>query len=101
MAKIYETREDLQHDQLKAEAERLKLQSSRQDYWAITNLGGGLIASLYHDRNPEKGWLNYLSVGLTVAGIVEWVKSWKSSSKAEALELQSALTGSGEVILAP
>jgi len=98
MAKIYETREDLQHDQLKDEAQRLKLKASRQDYWSLSMLGGGLVSQLYHERKPEtRGWLSYLGIGLTIAGIVEWVRSWGTSSKADAVEMQSRFTGSGIV----
>lgn len=102
MAKIYQTPDDLKRDQLQAESDRLKLKSANQDYWSLSMLGGGLVASLFNQvkMRPSKG-LNYLSWGLTGAGVIEWVRSWRTHAQASALETQSNVTGTGEVILPP
>jgi len=102
MAKIYQTQDDLKRDQLQDESNRLKLKSANQDYWSLSLLGGGLVASLFNQlkMRPSKG-LGYLSWGLTGAGVIEWVRSWRTHAQASALETQSNVTGTGEVLLPP
>jgi hypothetical protein len=98
MAKIYETKEDLQRDQLKDEAARLKLKASEQNYWSLAALGTGAITSMWPVvKESTRRTLSVVSIAFSVVGLVEWVRSWGTSSKASTVEMQSRLTGSGVV----
>lgn len=102
MAKIYETKEDFQRDQLNEEAAHLRLKASHQNHTAATFIVGSLFADVIRMGKPEtRNWLGWVSWAATFGAIVEWVRGWKTSSKAEDVERHARVLGPERVVLPP
>ena len=100
MAKIYETKEDFQRDVLKDQAADLRLKSSEQNATGLAYLSGSVLVDLWNrGRQSASAGLSIVSGALFIASIVNWVKSWRTSSRAHDLELERERLGPQAVVL--
>ena len=96
MAKIYETREDFERDKLAEQAGALRLKAERQSGNGLAWLVASSIPAIFSKR----AWVDFAAAALSIVGITQLVKAWRSGSKAHDLELERERLGP-EVIRLP
>lgn len=102
MAKRYDSQDDFKKDALREEVLKTQVKAERQATSGMALIGGSLLADFFHQREPEsRGWLQILSLGLTIAGITQAIRSWITSMRGHTLETERQKMGPLVVVLPP
>ncbi|MDX2074108.1 MAG: hypothetical protein SFX19_07075 [Alphaproteobacteria bacterium] len=102
MAKIYETTQDLEREQLDKQAAHLRAQANKQTHRSLMLLTTSLIIDIWNRGKGAGSFiLSALSTALTVGSIMDAFKAWKTDGRARELEAERSKMGPEVVLLPP
>lgn len=102
MAKIYETHKDFERDKLEQQSNALELKAQRQSNTGWALMAASLVADGWNmvKATPSRA-LSWTSGVLSIVGVIEWIQSWRTGSKANDLRMERERLGPARVVLPP